>query len=55
MGNCAARAAFEAAYGLEKMGRGGVLDRIDEAHTELEREIERLCAALPALAEEEMP
>ena len=55
VGNFAARAAFEAAYGLERMGRAGNLDGAVEAHAELEREIERLCTVLPEMAEEEIP
>jgi hypothetical protein len=48
----AARAAFEAALRLEKMGRGGDLSAAPEALAALAQEVERLRPALTALGEQ---
>jgi len=47
--NFAARAAFEAALRLEKIGREGALDEADAACTALEEELERLKPVLVAI------
>jgi signal transduction histidine kinase/CheY-like chemotaxis protein len=53
VGNFAAKAAFEAAEKLERVGREGVLGEADRARLKLEEELERLKPALVALGEEE--
>jgi HPt (histidine-containing phosphotransfer) domain-containing protein len=52
VGAFCARPAFEAAFRLEKIGRGGNLDFAGEACTRLEDELERFRAELCALAAE---
>jgi CheY-like chemotaxis protein len=52
VGNFAAKAAFEAAQRLEKVGRDGTLDEAEAAKAMLENELERLKPALVALGRE---
>ena len=52
VGNFAAKAAFEAAQRLEKVGRDGDLGEAEGARLKLEEELERLKPALVALGEE---
>jgi signal transduction histidine kinase/CheY-like chemotaxis protein len=52
VGNFAAKAAFEAAQKLERIGRDGALGEADRARLKLEEELERLKPALVALGEE---
>ncbi|MFZ1947687.1 MAG: response regulator, partial [bacterium] len=52
VGNFAAKAAFEAAQRLEKIGRDGSLDQAEAARAMLENELERLKPALLALGRE---
>lgn len=53
VGNFGAKAVFEAAFRLEKMGRTGELTGVDDAFAVLEAEMERLTPALVALAGKE--
>jgi signal transduction histidine kinase/CheY-like chemotaxis protein/HPt (histidine-containing phosphotransfer) domain-containing protein len=52
VGNFAAKAAFEAAQRLERIGRDGTLDEAEEAQAALEAELERLKPALVTLGRE---
>ena len=52
VGNFAAKAAFEAARRLERIGRDGTLDEAEEAQAALEAELERLKPALVTLGRE---
>jgi signal transduction histidine kinase/CheY-like chemotaxis protein len=52
VGNFSAKAAFEAAQRLEKVGRDGALDQAEAARAMLEDELERLKPALIALGRE---
>jgi len=49
VGNFSAKAAFDAAMQLEKIGRDGTLDQAEAARVKLEDELERLKPALAAL------
>jgi len=51
VGNFAARAAFDAAFQLERMGKERRWEGAEQALAELEREIERLLPALKELAQ----
>lgn len=50
VGNFGAKAAYEAAYRLEMMGRRGEMAHVTEALAELEAALERLQPALAELA-----
>ena len=52
VGNFAAKAAFEAAQRLERIGRDGLLDQAEEAQAALEAELDRLKPALVTLGRE---
>jgi CheY-like chemotaxis protein len=52
VGNFVAKAAFEAARRVERIGRDGTLGDAEEARVELEQELERSKPALVALGEE---
>jgi HPt (histidine-containing phosphotransfer) domain-containing protein len=52
VGNFAAKAAFDAAMELERIGRDGALDYAEAARAKLEDELERLKPALVALGRE---
>ena len=52
VGNFAARAAFEAALHLERIGREGSVEKADEACARLEEELERLVPALASIGGE---
>lgn len=52
VGNFAAKAAFDAALELERIGRDGTLDGAEAASAKLEEELERLKPALAALGRE---
>jgi HPt (histidine-containing phosphotransfer) domain-containing protein len=49
VGNFAAKAAFDAAMELERIGRDGTLDQAEAARVRLEDELDRLKPALAAL------
>jgi CheY-like chemotaxis protein len=52
VGVFSAEGAVRAALTLERLGRAGELTGVEAAHTELEQEVERLVAAIEAVARE---